>query len=142
MMRLTGNDRYGAQAGDMAESVGQTAQNVSVVYIDARGVGRRALLKRTGKRVIKARMGRKNVVIGADPPPDAQVTGLSAAPGPSRRAITPPPPLPPRSRGPSPSPGPHPSVTSHVPPPSYGESLTGSMPVPPPLPPRNSYSKA
>lgn len=138
-MRLTRSDRYGAEAGDMAESVGQTVQNVSVVYIDARGVGRRALVKRMGKKVVKARMGRKNVVIGADPPTGAEVTAPSTAPGPSRRAITPPPPpLPPRSR----SPGPRQSVTSHVPPPSYRESLTGSMPVPPPLPPRNSYSKA
>lgn len=95
-MGLTRSDRYGAEAGDMAESVGQTVQNVSVVYIDARGVGRRALVKRMGKKVVKARMGRKNVVIGADPPTGAQVTAPSTTPGPSpsRRAITPPP-LPP-----------------------------------------------
>lgn len=136
--------RYGAQAGNVAESVGQTAQNVSVVYIDARGVGRRALLKRMGKGAFKAKMGKKDVVIGADLPSGPLAGSASATPGGSGRAVTPPPlPAPNRNptRTPSPNPGYRTSVTGGVPPPSYGESMANAKPVPARLPPRSSYSR-
>jgi spartin len=58
---------------------GQSARNVGLVYIDARGVGRRALLKRAGKAVVKARMGGRDVVLG----PQAQAMQGDAA-GPSK----------------------------------------------------------
>jgi len=50
--------------GDAALMVGQTARNVGVVYIDARGVGRRALIKKVGKKAIKGRIGSRPVVFG------------------------------------------------------------------------------
>ncbi|KAG9124234.1 hypothetical protein FRC07_012325 [Ceratobasidium sp. 392] len=57
--------RYGPDVGASTKSMGETVRNVGVVYIDARGVGRRALIKRAGKRVIKGRLGSgKEVVLG------------------------------------------------------------------------------
>jgi spartin len=44
--------------------VGRSVQNVGVVYIDVRGIARRALLKRAGKAVVKARMGGRDVILG------------------------------------------------------------------------------
>ncbi|KZV83483.1 hypothetical protein EXIGLDRAFT_656021 [Exidia glandulosa HHB12029] len=62
--------RYGKEMGDAVQMGGETMRNVGVVYIDARGVGRRALLKRAGKGMIQAKMGsNKEVVFGADAPP-------------------------------------------------------------------------
>jgi spartin len=54
--------KYGPEAGRAVGMVGDSVKNVAVVYIDMRGVGRRALLKVAGKRVIKAKMGGKEVV--------------------------------------------------------------------------------
>ncbi|PVF92540.1 hypothetical protein CPB86DRAFT_791071 [Serendipita vermifera] len=54
--------KYGDDAAMAIGTMGDTIRNVGVVYIDARGVGRRALLKTAGKRVMKARMGGKDVV--------------------------------------------------------------------------------
>lgn len=51
---------------DASLMVGHTARNVGVVYIDARGVGRRALLKKAGARYVKAKLGKKDVVLGID----------------------------------------------------------------------------
>jgi hypothetical protein len=57
--------RYGPEAGAHTRNFGETVRNVGVVYIDARGVGRRALIKRAGKRIIKGRLGGgKEVVLG------------------------------------------------------------------------------
>ena len=45
--------------------VGHTATNVGLVYIDARGVGRRALLRKAGKACVKAKLGKnREVVLG------------------------------------------------------------------------------
>ncbi|KAF8344017.1 senescence-associated protein-domain-containing protein [Cantharellus anzutake] len=57
---------YGPDAGKAVEQIGETAQNVSLVYVDARGVGRRALLKRMGKGVLKAQFGRDKTVVFGD----------------------------------------------------------------------------
>jgi spartin len=54
--------KYGPDAGRAVGMVGDSVKNVAVVYIDMRGVGRRALLKVAGKRMIKAKMGGKEVV--------------------------------------------------------------------------------
>ena len=54
--------KYGNDMGSAVGMVGDSVKNVAVVYVDARGVGRRALLKVAGKRVIKAHMGGKEVV--------------------------------------------------------------------------------
>lgn len=56
--------RYGQDMGDASRIGGQLAQNVALVYIDIRGVGRRALLKRAGKAVVRARMGGRDVMLG------------------------------------------------------------------------------
>lgn len=56
--------RYGQDMGDASRIGGQLAQNVALVYIDIRGVGRRALLKRAGKAVVRARMGGRDVILG------------------------------------------------------------------------------
>lgn len=52
--------------GDATRTVGNSARNVGLVYIDVRGVGRRALLKKAGKRYIKAKLGKKDVIFGVD----------------------------------------------------------------------------
>jgi len=49
-------------------TIGDSAKNVSVVYIDLRGCGRRALIKRVGKRVIKGKIGKREVVFGGEAP--------------------------------------------------------------------------
>jgi spartin len=48
--------------GNAVGLVGDSVRNVGVVYIDARGVGRRALLRVAGKRMVKGRMGGKDVI--------------------------------------------------------------------------------
>ncbi|KAI0831666.1 hypothetical protein BC628DRAFT_1349235 [Trametes gibbosa] len=45
--------KYGAEAGKMTH----TAKNVMLVYIDMRGLARRALIKKAGEEWIKARVG-------------------------------------------------------------------------------------
>ena len=47
--------RYGAVAGDNAGLAGRTMRNVVLVYVDVRGFGRRALVKRTAKTWAKGR---------------------------------------------------------------------------------------
>ncbi|KAH7107249.1 senescence-associated protein-domain-containing protein [Auriculariales sp. MPI-PUGE-AT-0066] len=60
--------RYGKDVGDAVQLGGDSMRNVAMVYIDARGVGHRALLRRAGKGMIKARFGGgKEVVFGAPP---------------------------------------------------------------------------
>lgn len=54
--------KYGEEAGNAVNLVGGSVKNVAVVYVDVRGVGRRALLRVAGKRVIRAHMGGKEVV--------------------------------------------------------------------------------
>jgi spartin len=44
--------KYGPDASQAAQHVGESVRNVSVVYIDVRGVGRRALLRKAGRRVL------------------------------------------------------------------------------------------
>ena len=58
--------RYGNDMGNATRFVGESARNVGLVYIDARGIGRRALLKKAGKRYIRAKLGKKDVILGVD----------------------------------------------------------------------------
>ncbi|GAA6046610.1 hypothetical protein JCM3770_006238 [Rhodotorula araucariae] len=48
--------KYGAEARGVADDVGSSIKHVALVYIDARGVTRRALLKSVGKGALKAKM--------------------------------------------------------------------------------------
>lgn len=54
--------RYGSHAGDMSRLAGNAVRNVSLVYVDLRGVGRRALLKRAGKAVARAQFSGRDIV--------------------------------------------------------------------------------
>ncbi|KAF7353750.1 Senescence domain-containing protein [Mycena venus] len=48
--------KYGAEAAESSLLMAGTAQNLALVYIDLRGIGRRALLRRAGKEFIKGRI--------------------------------------------------------------------------------------
>ena len=48
--------KYGKEAAESAGLLTGTAKNVVAVYIDMRGVGRRAIIKRVGKEVLKQRL--------------------------------------------------------------------------------------
>lgn len=60
--------RYGAEAGDVATNLTGGIKNVGLVYIDATGVSRRALLKSVAKGMVVGRMrdGQQVVVGGGD----------------------------------------------------------------------------
>ncbi|KAF9464641.1 hypothetical protein BDZ94DRAFT_1256212 [Collybia nuda] len=48
--------KYGPDAAQSSLLMAGTARNVGLVYIDMRGIGRKALLKRAGKTFVKARV--------------------------------------------------------------------------------------
>ncbi|KAF8163687.1 hypothetical protein B0H34DRAFT_765375 [Crassisporium funariophilum] len=48
--------KYGAEAAESSSLLAGTARNVGLVYVDMRGIGRRALLKSAGKNFVKARI--------------------------------------------------------------------------------------
>lgn len=48
--------KYGADAAHSTSMLTGTAKNVGLVYIDLRGVGRRALIKRVGKEYVKSQV--------------------------------------------------------------------------------------
>jgi len=48
--------RFGDEARDLTDTITAAGSNVVLVYVDARGVMHRALLKRVGKGALKARM--------------------------------------------------------------------------------------
>jgi spartin len=50
--------KYGAEAARSAALLTGTAQNIAIVYIDMRGIGRKALLKRVGKEYVKGRIAK------------------------------------------------------------------------------------
>ncbi|MBW0488512.1 hypothetical protein O181_028227 [Austropuccinia psidii MF-1] len=58
---------YGPEAGKVAQTAHHSIRNVALVYIDARGVTRRAILKSVGKSAIRGTMtdGRE-VILGSD----------------------------------------------------------------------------
>lgn len=58
--------KYGGEMAGAVRTVGSAVRNVGVVYIDYRGVGRRVLIKRVGKRIIKGKIGQQQVVFGEE----------------------------------------------------------------------------
>lgn len=63
---LTVSCRYGKDAGDASLLAGKTIHNVGLVYLDVRGVGRRALIKKAGKSFLRAKLGNRDVIFGVD----------------------------------------------------------------------------
>ncbi|KAF7323272.1 Senescence domain-containing protein [Mycena chlorophos] len=53
--RVVGH-RYGAEAAESSVLMTGTAKNFALVYIDLRGIGRRAILRRAGKEFVKGRL--------------------------------------------------------------------------------------
>ncbi|OAX35780.1 hypothetical protein K503DRAFT_773116 [Rhizopogon vinicolor AM-OR11-026] len=51
--------KYGAEAARSAGLITGATQNIVAVYIDMRGIGRRAIVKRAGKEFLKARMSNR-----------------------------------------------------------------------------------
>ncbi|RAL65788.1 hypothetical protein DID88_005453 [Monilinia fructigena] len=60
--------RYGPEAGDISRSIGGGFKNVGLVYIDATGVSRRAIVKSVAKGMVvgKVRGGGDLIVGGGD----------------------------------------------------------------------------
>ncbi|KAG6868221.1 hypothetical protein C0993_006084 [Termitomyces sp. T159_Od127] len=48
--------KYGPEAAETSQLLAGTARNAGLVYVDLRGIGRRAILKRAGKQFIKGRI--------------------------------------------------------------------------------------
>ncbi|GAB1212221.1 hypothetical protein ATERTT37_001353 [Aspergillus terreus] len=105
--------RYGAEAGAVATDLTGGVKNVGLVYIDASGVSRKALLKSVAKGMVVGRMkDGKQVVVGGGPAPSTPPgpAGLNQ-PGYSSGGN-------PQMRRPSPTP---------TPPPAYGAPNTMSL---------------
>ncbi|KAG1736854.1 uncharacterized protein EDB91DRAFT_1224496 [Suillus paluster] len=51
--------KYGAEAARSAGLITGVTKNIVAVYIDMRGIGRRAIVKRAGKEFVRARMGHR-----------------------------------------------------------------------------------
>lgn len=66
--------KFGPEAGHATHLLGGSVRNVAVVYIDARGIGRKALLKGTAKGFVKARLKNGETV-------ELQGAGAAAAAG-------------------------------------------------------------
>lgn len=100
--------RYGAEAGSVATDLTGGVKNVGLVYIDASGVSRKAVLKSVAKGMVVGRMrDGKQVVVGTGD--GGEVPPGVPGPGSSRDPV---------ARRPSPSP---------TPPPAYGASGTTSL---------------
>ncbi|KAG6845211.1 hypothetical protein H0H87_012538 [Tephrocybe sp. NHM501043] len=52
--------KYGPEAAETSQLLTGTARNVGLVYVDMRGIGRRALLKSAGKQFIRGRLSSNN----------------------------------------------------------------------------------
>lgn len=59
---------YGPEAARSSLLVAGTARNVGLVYVDLRGVGRRALVRRAGRTFVKAKMSSSVGAAGQTPP--------------------------------------------------------------------------
>jgi spartin len=76
LLRTTSNSatnvvrhKYGDQAGEISHGLGSTVRNVGLVYVDARGVTRKALIKGAAKGMLfRAKVGNGNeVILGGSP---------------------------------------------------------------------------
>lgn len=57
--------KYGAEAGEISKSIGGGLKNVGLVYIDAAGVSRKAIIKSVGKGMVVGKMrGGGDLVVG------------------------------------------------------------------------------
>jgi hypothetical protein len=66
--------RYGDEARDLTDNITSAGSNVVLVYVDARGVMHRALLKRVGKGALSAKMKDGREVVLDDSGMDGQHT--------------------------------------------------------------------
>ncbi|PPQ97954.1 hypothetical protein CVT26_003103 [Gymnopilus dilepis] len=67
--------KYGPEAAHSSMLMTGTARNVGLVYVDMRGIGRRALLRRAGKEFVKARLGSKQPGPGQGQGQEVQMKG-------------------------------------------------------------------
>lgn len=103
--------RYGAEAGNVATDLTGGVKNVGLVYIDASGVSRKALLKSVAKGMVVGRMkDGKQVVVGGNGSGSPTPPGMTPSGHPHGGD--------PIMRRPSPSP---------TPPPAYGAPGTMSL---------------
>ncbi|KAJ3514180.1 hypothetical protein NLJ89_g2519 [Agrocybe chaxingu] len=70
--RVVGH-KYGAEAAQSSLLMAGTARNVGLVYVDMRGIGRRALLKRTAHTFVKARVSSNKPAYTPSQPPVSPV---------------------------------------------------------------------
>jgi spartin len=106
--------RYGNEAGSVAQNLTGGIKNVGLVYIDATGVSRRALLKSVAKGMVVGRMrDGQQVVVGGGDGGQVPAGAVEGVPGPSGLGVRDP-----VARRASPSP---------TPPPAYGASGTMSL---------------
>lgn len=97
--------RYGNEAGTVASNLTGGIKNVGLVYIDATGVSRRALLKSVAKGMVVGKMrDGKQVVVGGGDGGQVPANGASASGARDPRSSSP------------------------TPPPAYGASGTMSLP--------------
>lgn len=73
--------KYGEEARDLSLEFGNSVSNVTTVYIDARGISRRAILKGFGKGAVRGVVGNKKIVLVEDK--DSFVQDAMKAQGPS-----------------------------------------------------------
>lgn len=71
--------RYGSEAKEVADNLGGSVKHAALVYIDARGVGRKALLKSVGKSALRAKMVRYHPFPPFRPPFHFVLTAISHA---------------------------------------------------------------
>lgn len=110
------NHRYGPEAGAVATDVTGGFKNVGLVYIDATGVSRKAVLKSVAKGMVVGRMrDGKQVLVGTGD--GGEVPPKAASPSPSRHPHT-------GLGGNDPAVG---RSTNPTPPPAYGASGTRSL---------------
>ncbi|KAJ3929179.1 MAG: hypothetical protein NXY57DRAFT_1056245 [Lentinula lateritia] len=57
--RVVGH-QYGSEAAQNTALIAGTVRNVALVYIDMRGVGRKALIKRVGKQYVKSKFSKRD----------------------------------------------------------------------------------
>ncbi|KAJ5458445.1 hypothetical protein N7475_009833 [Penicillium sp. IBT 31633x] len=106
--------RYGNEAGSVAQNLTGGIKNVGLVYIDATGVSRRALLKSVAKGMVVGRMrDGQQVVVGGGDGGQIPAGTVEGAPGSSGLSVRDP-----VVRRASPNP---------TPPPAYGASGTMSL---------------
>lgn len=111
--------RYGPEAGTVASNLTGGVKNVGLVYIDAAGVSRKAVLKSVAKGMVVGRMRDGQEVVvgtgdGGEVPAGVAGTGAGAGPGAGPSGSRPAGP----ARGPS---------STSTPPPAYGASGTTSL---------------